>query len=313
MTVAVEHPANRRGARLGAERRFTVALIAPAVIAIFALFGYPLGYAAWLSLHRADETLGPARPYVGLRNYTRLAEDAQFHDALARTAYFSVLTVVLGVAFALGIALLLHQPFRGRTVARVLLLVPWAVPPVVNGIMWHYIYDPNWGVLNAVVRGAGLIQGNVAWLGSQNRALNALVFSELWKLLPFLTLLFLAGLQGIPENLYRAARVDGANVWSRFLHITLPGLRAPIMFALIVQTMWSLKVFDTIYVLTQGGPARGTTTINYFGYLQTFKFLNDGGGAAVAIMVMLLVLIATVVYVALFNAPWRRLRRARAL
>jgi ABC-type sugar transport system permease subunit len=268
-----------------------------------------VGYAGWLSLRRADETLGPEQPFSGLDNYARLFQSSQFAGALGRTAYFSVLTVFLGVAIALGIALLLHQPFRGRTLARVLLLVPWAVPPVVNGIMWHYILDPNWGVMNASLRALGVIDHNVAWLGTPRRALNSLVLAELWKLLPFLTLLFLAGLQGIPENLYRAARIDGASAWKRFVHVTLPGLRAPLLFALIVQTMWSLKVFDTIYVLTQGGPARGTTTLNYFGYLQTFKFLNDGGGAAVAILLMALVVAMTLVYVGLFNLPWNRLRR----
>lgn len=297
------------GARAG-ERRFILALVAPATLLVFAVLAYPVGYAGWLSLHRADETLGPAQPFIGLDNYTGLFDNAQFSTALGRTAYFSVLTVFAGVGLALAIALLLHQRFRGRTLARVLLLVPWAVPPVVNGIMWHYILDANWGVMNAVLREAGIIHGGVAWLGTQQRALNSLVLAELWKLMPFLTLLFLAGLQSIPDSLYRAARIDGASAWKRFLHVTLPGLRAPLMFALIVQTMWSLKVFDTIYVLTQGGPARGTTTINYYGYLQTFKFLNDGGGAAVAILIMLLVVATTIAYVLLFSLPWGRLRRS---
>src|SRR4051812_44058600 len=140
------------GARAG-EGRFVLMLVAPAVVLIFAVLAYPVGYAGWLLLHRADETLGPQRPFTGLDNYTRLADNDQFASALGRTAYFSVLTVFLGIAIALGIALLLHQRFRGRTIARVLLLVPWAVPPVVNGIMWHYILDANWGVMNAVLRG----------------------------------------------------------------------------------------------------------------------------------------------------------------
>jgi ABC-type sugar transport system permease subunit len=237
--------------------------------------------------------------FVGLGNYATVADDPQVLAALVRTLYFAAITVGVGVALAVLIAVLLNVDFRGRTLVRVLLLVPWAVPPVVNGIMWKLIFDGSTGVVNSIGLGLGIFHDRVQFLADPTWAMNVLIFAETWKLLPFLCLLMLAGLQGIPANIYKAARVDGANARQRFLRITLPNLRGPITFALVVQTMWSLKVFDTIYVLTggSGGPAEGTTTINFLAYLVTFSNLDRGYGAAIAISAMVLVLLFAVFWI----------------
>jgi multiple sugar transport system permease protein len=307
---------SRRASPTGPEergaRRFSLMLVAPAVLVVIALFAYPIGYAGWLSAHRWNDKISPDHPYVGVNNFKLLASDPDFAAALGRTAYFSVITVLLGVALAVGLAVLLTQPFRGRTLARILLLVPWAVPPVVNGIMWHLIFDGDTGIANALLRGTGVISDNEQWLSTPESALNVLIFAETWKLVPFLTLLLIAALQGVPNNLYRAASVDGANAIRRFAFITLPSIRTAIMFALIVQSMWSLKVFDTIYVLTggSGGPAGGTTTINFLGYLTTFSNLDRGYGASMAITITVLVLIITVFWLLVFRGPsWVIARR----
>jgi multiple sugar transport system permease protein len=295
-----------------ADRRFRFLLIAPAVLAVGALLLYPISYAGWLSTHRWNDKISSVHPYVGINNYLRLAADPDFQDALKRTAYFSAITVLLGVAIAIGLAVLLTQEFRGRTVARVLLLVPWAVPPVVNGIMWHLIFDGDTGIANTVLRGLGLISDNTQWLSSPQLALNVLIFAEMWKLLPFLTLLLIAALQNVPGNLYRAASIDGAGALRRFAFITLPSIRTAIMFCLIVQSMWSLKVFDTIYVLTggSGGPAGGTTTITFLDYLTTFSNLDRGYGASMAIAIMAMVLVTTAFWLLLFRGPsWVMARR----
>lgn len=316
VTITSPGPATARrvrSARERADRRFSVALVLPAVVAVAVLFAYPLGYAVYLSLHRWNDKISPQHPYTGVHNYTDLARDPDFHAALTRTAYFSVITVLVGVGLALGIAILLSQQFRGRGIARVLLLVPWAVPPVVNGIMWHVIFDGSTGILNALLRGAGLISKNKQWLGTPHAAMNSLIFAEMWKLLPFLALLLIAALQGVPRDLYEAARVDGANAWKQFQHITVPNIRGALMFALIVQTMWSIKVFDTIYVLTggSGGPAGGTTTINFFAYLTNFSYLDRGYGAAIAVVIMLLVIATTIFWLLLLGRPGRWRRKAR--
>lgn len=283
--------------------RFGLLLALPAVAIIIALLGYPMGYALYMSGFDWNDKLGTVHPFVGLGNYATLLSDDQVHQALGRTLYFSLFTVLGGVALAVVIAVLLNREFRGRTLVRVLLLVPWAVPPVVNGIMWKLIFDGSSGIVNSILLGTGLIDTPVQWLADPNLTMNVLIFAEMWKLLPFLCLLMLAGLQGIPSNIYKAARIDGANAWQQFLKITVPNLRGPIMFALIVQSMWSLKVFDTIYVLTggSGGPAEGTTTINFLAYLVTFSNLDRGYGASLAIAAMVLVIIVTLFWILLLG------------
>jgi ABC-type sugar transport system permease subunit len=285
------------------ELRFAIGMAAPALAIIVLLLGYPMGYAVYMSGFDWSEKTARPPAFVGLGNYAAVIQDPQVLAALVRTLYFAAITVGVGVALAVLIAVLLNVDFRGRTLVRVLLLVPWAVPPVVNGIMWKLIFDGSTGVVNAIGLGLGIFRDRVQFLADPTWTMNVLVFAETWKLLPFLCLLMLAGLQGIPANVYKAARVDGANAWQRFLRITLPNLRGPITFALVVQTMWSLKVFDTIYVLTggSGGPAEGTTTINFLAYLVTFSNLDRGYGAAIAISAMVLVLLFAVFWIVLLR------------
>lgn len=294
--------------------RFGLMMIAPAVLIIAMLLGYPMGYAVFMSFHEWNDKLGTDHPFVGLDNYGQLLSDPAVHRAMERTGYFSAITVLGGVALAVGIAVLLNREFRGRTLARVLLLVPWAVPPVVNGIMWKLIFDGSTGIANTILRALGVTDKNVQWLSDPALAMNVLIFAETWKLLPFLCLLMLAALQGIPSNLYRAAAIDGAGPWRTFWRITLPNIRGALMFALIVQSMWSLKVFDTIYVLTggSGGPAEGTTTINFLAYLVNFSNLDRGYGSAMAVGIMLLVLVVAVFWIALFGGFSRKRREVDA-
>lgn len=294
--------------------RFGLWLIAPAVLIIAMLLGYPMGYAVYMSFQAWNDKLGAAHQFIGLSNYGQLIADPAVHRALGRTLYFSSITVIGGVALAVCVAILLNRNFRGRTLARVLLLVPWAVPPVVNGIMWKLIFDGSTGIANTILRVLGLTKTNIQFLSDPTLTMNILVFAETWKLLPFLCLLMLAALQGIPQNLYRAASIDGSNAWNTFWRITLPNIRGPLMFALIVQSMWSLKVFDTIYVLTggSGGPAEGTTTINFLAYLTNFSNLDRGYGSAMAVSIMILVLVVAAFWILLFGGFYRGRRAVDA-
>ncbi|MFC0673130.1 carbohydrate ABC transporter permease [Brachybacterium hainanense] len=281
------------------DRRFAVLAAAPAVLAIGALFLYPLIYAVMLSLYQMNDKMPGATQFVGLWNYAQIAADANFREALVRTLVFSLFTVVGGVALAVGIARLLQHPFRGRNLARVLLLVPWAVPPVVNGIMWKLVFDGTYGVANSVLSGLGLIDRPVQWLADPQLIMGVLILSEVWKLTPFLALMTIASMQAIPANIYRAAAIDGAGRWAQFWKVTLPNLRGTLMFLFIVQSMWSIKVFDTIYVLTggSGGPAEATTTVNFLAYLTTFSYLDRGYGAAMSIVIMGLVIATTILWI----------------
>lgn len=281
------------------DRRFAVLAASPAVLTIGALFLYPLLYASLLSLYQLNDKMPGATQFVGLWNYAQLAVDANFREALGRTFVFSLFTVFGGVALAVGIARLLQHPFRGRNVARVLLLVPWAVPPVVNGIMWKLVFDGTYGVANAALTGIGLIDVPIQWLADPQLMMSVLIFSEVWKLTPFLALMTIASMQAIPTNIYRAAAIDGAGGWAQFWKVTLPNLRGTLMFLFIVQSMWSIKVFDTIYVLTggSGGPAEATTTVNFLAYLTTFSYLDRGYGAAMSITIMGIVIAVTIFWI----------------
>ena len=285
------------------DRRFAVLAASPAVLTIATLFLYPLFYAVLLSLYQMNDKMPGATAFIGVGNYAQLAMDANFREALGRTLVFCVFTVFGGVALAVGIAALLQNPFRGRNLARVLLLVPWAVPPVVNGIMWKLVFDGSYGVANAALESIGVIDAPIQWLADPQLTMGVLVFSEVWKLTPFLALMTIASMQAIPSNIYRAASIDGAGTWSRFWRITLPNLRGTLMFLLIVQSMWSIKVFDTIYVLTggSGGPAEATTTINFLAYLTTFSYLDRGYGAAMSITIMAIVIAVTIFWVLLLG------------
>lgn len=281
------------------DRRFAVLAASPAVLTIGALFLYPLLYAVMLSLYQLNDKMPGATQFVGLWNYAQLAIDDNFREALGRTFVFSLFTVFGGVALAVAIARLLQHPFRGRNIARVLLLVPWAVPPVVNGIMWKLIFDGTYGVANAALTGIGLIDVPIQWLADPQLVMGVLIFSEVWKLTPFLALMTIASMQAIPSNIYRAAAIDGAGGWAQFWRVTLPNLRGTLMFLFIVQSMWSIKVFDTIYVLTggSGGPAEATTTINFLAYLTTFSYLDRGYGAAMSITIMGIVIAVTIFWI----------------
>lgn len=281
------------------DRRFAVLAASPAVLTIGALFLYPLLYAVMLSLYQMNDKMPGSTQFVGLWNYAQLAGDGNFREAMGRTFVFSLFTVFGGVALAVGIARLLQHPFRGRNLARVLLLVPWAVPPVVNGIMWKLVFDGTYGVANAALTGIGIIDGPIQWLADPQLVMGVLIFSEVWKLTPFLALMTIASMQAIPSNIYRAAAIDGAGGWAQFWKVTLPNLRGTLMFLFIVQSMWSIKVFDTIYVLTggSGGPAEATTTINFLAYLTTFSYLDRGYGAAMSITIMGLVIVVTIFWI----------------
>ncbi|MFV2062337.1 MAG: carbohydrate ABC transporter permease, partial [Chloroflexota bacterium] len=178
-----------------------------------------------------------------------------------------------------------------------------------NAVLWKWIYNANWGILNAILLQFGLIDQKVVWLGDPFLALNMLLIADAWKAIPFITLLMLAGLQNVPPYLYRAARVDGAGAWGRLRHITLPGLRVPILVAVVLQSIWALKVFDLIFVLTKGGPGDGTVVLNFLAWRVTFNFLDLGYGAAIANVLFVIMFVLAIIYVRTLD-PDRRRRKA---
>jgi len=274
---------------------------------ILAILAYPMVASLWLSLHNVALAGGRLQQdFVGFANYSDLFASDTFRLAVANSIFFSACEVVAVVGFGLGVALLLNHPIGRSGLFRVLLIVPWAIAPVANAVLWKWILNANYGILNAILVQFGLIDGYVTWLGTPTRALQMLLIVDIWKSIPFIALLLLAGLQKIPSMLYRAARLDGANSWQQFRFVTLPSLRTTIAVAIILQTLWSLKLFDLIYVLTRGGPADGSLLLNYLAYRETFNFLHIGNGAAVANVVFFASLVLAILYIRLLRPGGRK-------
>lgn len=293
----------RRGRGTGVALLF----LGPALAALAVILAVPVLYSVWLSLTDAKLAAGKlSTPFIGLDNYIRLLSDKAVGNALLNTLYFTAVEVAGVVLFGLLAALLLNHPMARWSGFRVLLLLPWAIAPVANAVLWKWIYHSNYGILNTILLQLGLIDANVTWLGDAFQALNMILIVDIWKSTPFIAILLLAALQSIPKSLYRAARVDGAGTWQQFRHVTLPSLKTALAIAIILQTIWALRAFDLIFVLTKGGPADGTVVMNFLAYRVTFNFLKFGYGAAIANVIFLTSLVLAILYVRLVRPGARR-------
>ncbi len=287
----------RRWANRISEKGFALLLLFPTLLVVLGLGVFPIVYSLVLSLFTMRLNVPRPPSFAGLANYGRMITDAAFWDSILKTLYFTVATVGLVVLLALACALLLNQKIKGKALFLAILLVPWAIPKVVNGLIWKWIYDGNYGILNALMLKLGLISEYQWWfVKSPILALSLVVVVEVWKRAPFSVILLLATLQNIPPHLYKAAQIDGAGPWQRFRFVTLPGLKYMLMVVLILETTWTLKTFDTIYVLTKGGPANNTMVTYYYIYRTAFDHLDIGYGSALAYTLTLLALVLAVVY-----------------
>jgi len=263
---------------------------APAVVLLTLVTAYPLAYVLYLSLFRRLVIFDISK-FIGADNYLYMLHDARFWNALENTAYITLVSVALELALGVGIALLINRPFRLKAVARALILVPWAIPTVVSAKMWEWIFNTDSGVMNY------LLGARINWLGSPFWAIHAAVFADVWKTTPFVVILIYAGLQVIPRELFLAARCDGAGPWQIFRRITLPLLKPVILVVLIFRSLDAFRIFDTVYVLTGGGPANTTETLSIYAYKLLFQTLQFGYGSAMAVVVFLCVGLISVLYV----------------
>lgn len=273
-------------------------LLTPMVLIMAVVTGFPLINTIWLAFTDASLTgRGYDWNWSGLENFAWIVDDADFHAALGHTVYFTVVSVSIEVVLGVLVALLLNQQFVGRALVRALLILPWALPTIVNAVMWRLIYNPEYGSLNALLTQLGLISSYRSWLGDPASAMNAVVLADVWKNYPLIALIVLAGLQTIPRELYEAAIMDGAGPWKRFWNITLPGIMGPLSVALVLRAIEAFKVFDIIYVMTRGGPADTTKTASFFVYQESFTYLRAGSGAAYALTVTALSALMIALYV----------------
>ncbi len=286
--------------RRAAEQRLAWLLCAPAVIAMLVVTAYPMLYAVWLSLFRYDLRFPNQRRFVGVENYVSVLSAEAWWQSLFNTLFITVGSVVFEFLLGLVFALVMHRAIIGRQLVRASLLVPYGIITVVAAMSWRFAFDPTTGFVNALL---GL---ESAWLTQRWTAFFVIIQTEIWKTTPFMALLLLAGLSVVPEDLLRAARVDGANAAQRFFKVTLPLMRPVIMVALLFRTLDAFRIFDTVFVQTRG--AQGTESVSIVGYNALVTRLNLGLGSAVSVLIFVCVLTIGVLYIKGFGSDWSRRR-----
>lgn len=272
------------GAR-GSLTRAALVMIAPTllIVALFTL--YPYAYALWGSLRTLSPILPPK--FVGLSNYTQVISSSYFIGAVKNTIIFSLAAVPTIVVLGVAVATLVNQKFLGDIALRGLLLLPWAIPTTISGVIWKGVFADSWGALNATLYNLGIISNYIEWLTTPSLAMATVVVAQVWTQFPMAAVLTLAAMQGISEELYEAAAIDGASAWQRFRYVTLPGIQAMLVIVTLFEILVALTAFDITYGLTGGGPGTATTLISYFSWAESFKMLNFGRGAALAVLIAL--------------------------
>jgi multiple sugar transport system permease protein len=274
------------------------AMLAPSLVllGIFTLFA--VAFSLYLSFHRWD-ILNPAKPYVGLDNYRELRNDAYFRQAVKNTAYFTLGTVPLSMALGLAIALLLNQRIHGRAIFRTLFYLPVVTPLVVSGLIWKWVLDGDFGLLNYYIGKIGI--SPQLWLSNPSLAMPSVIAMSVWANVGFTMLVYLAGLQAIPQEYNEAASVDGAGKWRQFRHVTLPLLAPSTFFICVYLIISSFQVFDQIFVMTNGGPLRATTTVVYYIWQAGFQQFTMGYASAMAYALFAIIFVFTIVQVVMYN------------
>ncbi len=300
-------PARRRRSVFREERRLGAAMLAPALGVIALVAAYPICYAVWLSLNEYSVITPGLSRFVGLDNYIEALGSSEFWTAMKTTILFTVISVGLELVIGIGMALVMHRAFRGRALLRAVVLVPWAILTVVTAIMWRTMFEPELGFVNVTLSALSLPGGDIVWLGEEGYALGVMIFADVWKTAPFMALLVLAGLQGIPDELHDAAKVDGAGTWQRFRSITLPLLVPAIAVALIFRTLDALRVFDLPYVLTKG--ANGTETLSLIAQTELVTNRNTGLGSALSVLTFLTVMGISFLYIRFMGGNIRALTK----
>jgi multiple sugar transport system permease protein len=269
------------------DERVAFLFMAPLAVVLLAVAVFPILYSFYVSLFSLKLTRPSRMPFVGMDNYVAILTDPQFWHAVQRTAYFSVVSVAAISVLALLVALLLDQEFPGRRVLGAILLVPWAIPYVANALMWKWIYDSNYGALNGLLYQLKFITSYMVWLGDADKTLPLIANAFVWKEVPLAAILLLVGLKMIPSDLHAAAKVDGANALQRFVHITLPSLKPAFGLVAVYETMMAIRHFDLFFILTEGGPGDASDVVAWRIYVETFRDLSFGTGAAMAYVLAL--------------------------
>ena len=277
------------------ESRDAWIMMAPAIILLLVIAVYPVLRTFWLSLHEMVLTNpGSGYPFIGLDNYIDIFKDERALNSILFTLKFTVTTVFFELIIGFAAALVMNKAFKGRGLVRAAILIPWAIPTSVSAMMWKFIYNDQYGLFNDILYKLGIIDSYQAWLSTAEGSFMALVITDVWKTAPYMALLILAGLQIIPEELYEAAKIDGANIFQRFRYVTIPNVKGTVLVALLFRTLDAFRVYDLVSVMTGG--ANQTESISLYAYNNLMSLLDFGYGSALAVLVFVIVFIISLIY-----------------
>ncbi len=277
------------------ESRLAYALLAPTVVFLAAFMFYPIVYVFVMSLFKTNK-LSALTKFVGFKNYVDRFRDREFWDILLRSLYWTAIAVIVKFLAGMTIAVLLNQKFAGRKFARMLFIIPWASSVPISTLLWQWVYHPEFGLLNFSLKASGLWANPPIWLGRPVSAFIACIWVDIWAGIPFFALVFLAGMQAVPLELYESAHMDGAGAARRFFSITVPGLRDLILISTLLSAIWTFNDFNVIYILTRGGPAGATNILTTSVYMSSFVFLRFDSAAAQAVMTFVILTVVSLVY-----------------
>jgi multiple sugar transport system permease protein len=277
-----------------------VLLIAPAVLLICSLLIYPVVYGIWLSLFK-KHSFFPDQRFVGLANYIYLMKNSDFWMSVWYGTVYSVSTIVLQIVIGVLAALIVNESFKGRNFLRGVILFPYVIPTVVAIILWKWLLNNQFGLVNYMLLAVGIIDNPISWMG-KDHIMASLILISVWEFFPFVVLSVLARMQTIPPVLYKAAKVDGAGAFRRFIHVTLPQLRSVLFVVILLRSIWMFTKFDTVWLLTQGGGAeKYIRTLPVYAYMRTFMYYQAGMGAALAVIMFIILVAATAIYFKMFR------------
>jgi multiple sugar transport system permease protein len=274
--------------------------IAPALFLILALTLYPVAYSLWLSLLE-KHSFFPQQRFIGLENYFYLWNDPEFWSGLWLGVVYSVWTILFQVILGVAAALILNESFMGRGLVRAIVLFPYMVPTIVAVILWKWLLNDTYGVVNYWLFAFGIVRDPISWLGADHIMLSVIVMS-IWQFFPFVLLSILARLQTIPPELYEAAKVDGASAFRRFMHVTLPQIRGILFVVILLRSIWMFTKFDTVWLMGEGaGAGRFIRTLPVYAYMRTLTYYQAGLGAALAVIMFAILVVCTIIYFGMFR------------
>jgi multiple sugar transport system permease protein len=292
-----QDPKNRQSRR---QQLIGVLVVLPALVLILGLIVYPVAYSIWLSLLE-KHSFFPQQRFIGLENYTYLWGDPEFWTSLWLGVVYSFWTILFQLILGVAAALILNEAFLGRSLVRGIVLFPYMIPTIVAVILWKWLLNDTYGVVNYWLLALGIARDPISWLGTDYIMLSTIVMS-VWQFFPFVLLSILARLQTIPEELYEAAKVDGASASRRFVHITLPQIRGILFVVILLRSIWMFTKFDTVWLMGEGaGAGRFIRTLPVYAYMRTLTYYQAGLGAAIAVIMFAILIVSTVIYFGLFR------------